>query len=68
MRDVMPVIPPGQLVFGLQLPVAAQSRIFVQPWEREAGPAAAWPSLPRSEDAAPHIKGTGGLGNVRRAW
>ena len=28
----------GRLAFGLQLPVQAQSTLFVQPWERGAGP------------------------------
>ena len=31
------IVPPGRLAVGLQLPVAAQSTIFAQPWEREAG-------------------------------
>ena len=34
-----PIVPPGRLVYGLQLPVQAQSRYFVEPWELEAGPA-----------------------------
>ena len=33
-----PIVPPGQTVFGIQLPVQAQSRYFVEPWELEAGP------------------------------
>jgi probable F420-dependent oxidoreductase len=28
----------GNIAFGLQLPVQSQSTIFVQPWERDAGP------------------------------
>jgi probable F420-dependent oxidoreductase len=32
------VVPPGRLAVGLQLPVAAQSTVFAQPWERDAGP------------------------------
>ncbi|MGH7857416.1 MAG: LLM class flavin-dependent oxidoreductase, partial [Candidatus Binatia bacterium] len=36
--ETVRIVPPGKLVFGLQLPVAAQSRIFVQPWEKDAGP------------------------------
>jgi len=32
------IVPPGRFVVGLQLPVAAQSTVFAQPWEREAGP------------------------------
>ncbi|HWP66118.1 MAG TPA: TIGR03619 family F420-dependent LLM class oxidoreductase [Candidatus Limnocylindria bacterium] len=31
------IVPPGRLAVGLQLPVAAQSTIFAQPWERDAG-------------------------------
>jgi probable F420-dependent oxidoreductase len=33
-----PIVPPGRLVYGLQLPVQAQSRYFVEPWELAAGP------------------------------
>jgi probable F420-dependent oxidoreductase len=32
------VIPEGRLVYGMQLPVQAQSRTFAEPWERAAGP------------------------------
>ncbi len=32
------VIPNGELVWGLQLPIQSQSGIFVQPWEAQAGP------------------------------
>lgn len=32
------LIPSGTVAWGLQLPVQAQSRIFVQPWEATAGP------------------------------
>src|SRR5262249_26706706 len=31
------VVPEGRLVWGLQLPVAAQSTVFAQPWEATAG-------------------------------
>ncbi len=31
------IVPPGRLVYGLQLPVAAQSTVFAQPWEASAG-------------------------------
>jgi probable F420-dependent oxidoreductase len=31
------VIPAGTVAWGLQLPIQAQSRIFVEPWEAEAG-------------------------------
>lgn len=33
-----PLVPPGEVVVGIQLPVQAQSRYFVEPWERDAGP------------------------------
>jgi probable F420-dependent oxidoreductase len=32
-----PIVPPGSVVFGVQLPVQAQSNFFVEPWERDAG-------------------------------
>src|SRR4051812_16000466 len=34
-----PIVPPGELVFGIQLPVQAQSKYFVEHWELSAGPA-----------------------------
>ena len=34
-----PIVPPGALVFGMQLPVQAQSKYFVEDWELSAGPA-----------------------------
>jgi probable F420-dependent oxidoreductase len=33
-----PVVPEGEMVFGLQLPVQSQSTIYVDEWERTAGP------------------------------
>ena len=33
-----PIVPPGRLVYGIQLPVQAQSKYFVEPWEIAAGP------------------------------
>src|SRR4051812_40588845 len=33
------IVPPGALVYGIQLPIQAQSAYFVEPWERGAGPA-----------------------------
>jgi probable F420-dependent oxidoreductase len=33
-----PIVPAGAVVFGIQLPVQAQSTYFVEPWERDAGP------------------------------
>ncbi len=37
-EDVVTVLPAGRTVFGMQLPVQSQSTIYVQPWERSAGP------------------------------
>jgi probable F420-dependent oxidoreductase len=34
-----PIVPAGSVVFGIQLPVQAQSKYFVEPWELDAGPA-----------------------------
>src|SRR3954447_7006879 len=34
-----PIVPPSALVFGIQLPVQAQSTYFVEGWELSAGPA-----------------------------
>ena len=31
------IVPPGTLAYGLQLPIAAQSTVFAQPWEAAAG-------------------------------
>jgi len=33
-----PIVPSGSVVFGMQLPVQAQSNYFVEPWELQAGP------------------------------
>ena len=33
------IIPDGELVYGIQLPVQALSRLIAAPWEREASPA-----------------------------
>jgi probable F420-dependent oxidoreductase len=32
-----PIVPPGTVVFGMQLPIQAQSTYFVEPWEIGAG-------------------------------
>jgi len=32
------IIPPGQVVWGIQLPIQSQSTIYVQDWEPAAGP------------------------------
>lgn len=37
-EHVVSVVPEHQVVFGLQLPVQSQSRIYVAPWETRAGP------------------------------
>jgi probable F420-dependent oxidoreductase len=34
-----PIVPAGSVVFGIQLPVQAQSKYFVEAWELGAGPA-----------------------------
>lgn len=39
LRDVVTIVPEGQIVFGLHLPIAAQSLAFSQEWERDGGPA-----------------------------
>ncbi len=39
-RHAVSVVPRGTLVYGMQLPIAAQSTTFAQPWERAAGPGA----------------------------
>lgn len=36
-RHTVQIVPPGELVFGLHLPIAAQSKSFAQGWEPEAG-------------------------------
>src|SRR6185369_4113207 len=36
-RDAVQIVPPGQLVYGLQLPITAQSATFAAPWEATAG-------------------------------
>ncbi len=33
------IVPEGAVVFGLQLPIQSQSTIYVEEWERRAGPA-----------------------------
>jgi probable F420-dependent oxidoreductase len=38
-RTAVTIIPAGRLVYGMHLPIAAQSRSFAQPWEGAAGPA-----------------------------
>jgi alkanesulfonate monooxygenase SsuD/methylene tetrahydromethanopterin reductase-like flavin-dependent oxidoreductase (luciferase family) len=34
-----PIVPAGTVVFGMQLPIQAQSKFFVEEWELDAGPA-----------------------------
>lgn len=33
------VVPPGALVYGIQLPIQSQSNLYVEEWERTSGPA-----------------------------
>jgi probable F420-dependent oxidoreductase len=37
--ETVQIVPPGRIVFGLQLPVVAQTTFLAQPWEAAAGPA-----------------------------
>lgn len=37
MREAVQICPAGRLVFGLQLPIAAQSKTFAQEWEADGG-------------------------------
>lgn len=39
-HDSVSIVPPGELVFGIQLPVQALSTLIVGRWEHEAGPEA----------------------------
>ncbi len=39
MNTAVQICPPGKLVFGLQLPITAQSKSFAQEWEAGAGTA-----------------------------
>jgi alkanesulfonate monooxygenase SsuD/methylene tetrahydromethanopterin reductase-like flavin-dependent oxidoreductase (luciferase family) len=34
-----PIVPPGTVAYGMQLPIQAQSKFFVEDWELGAGPA-----------------------------
>jgi len=36
--DVVPVVPAGRVVYGMQLPVQSQSSIYVADWETRSGP------------------------------
>ena len=38
MTETVRIVPPGVFAIGMQLPVAAQSTVFVAPWEATAGP------------------------------
>lgn len=38
MNKVVSVIPEGKVVYGIQLPVQAQTTLMAEPWERTAGP------------------------------
>ncbi len=48
--DVVSVVPPGKLVFGIQLPSVALSTMVAAPWEREDG--AGVPELVRAAQSA----------------
>jgi probable F420-dependent oxidoreductase len=48
--DVVSVVSPGKLVFGMQLPAVALSTMVAAPWERERG--AGVPELVRAAEAA----------------
>ena len=48
--DVVSVVPPGKLVFGIQLPSVALSTLVAAPWEREQG--AGVPELVRAAQSA----------------
>lgn len=37
-KDAVTVVPPGQVVYGMQLPVQSQSRLYVAEWETRSGP------------------------------
>jgi probable F420-dependent oxidoreductase len=45
------ILPPGQLVVGMQLPIQSQSTNYVEPWELQAG-AAELAEVARAADAA----------------
>jgi probable F420-dependent oxidoreductase len=36
--DVVRAVPPGTVVYGMQLPIQSQSTLYVADWEKEAGP------------------------------
>jgi probable F420-dependent oxidoreductase len=38
-NDAVQVVPPGRVVYGMQLPIQSQSRLYVAKWETRAGPA-----------------------------
>jgi probable F420-dependent oxidoreductase len=37
---VTSIVPPGSFVYGIQLPIQAKSKTFVEPWEADAGASA----------------------------
>jgi probable F420-dependent oxidoreductase len=37
-QDVVSIIPEGEIAFGIQLPIQAQTTITAEPWESAAGP------------------------------
>jgi probable F420-dependent oxidoreductase len=46
-----PILESGRLVFGMQLPIQSQSRLYVEPWEADAG-AAELAAIARAADEA----------------
>jgi len=36
--DAVTVVPPGRVVYGMQLPIQSQSRLYVAKWETRSGP------------------------------
>ena len=47
----VPIVPEGRVAFGLQLPVQSQSTIYVEDWERYAGPEALARVARQAEDS-----------------
>lgn len=53
----MAVVPEGSVVYGMQLPVQAQSTMFVADWERRAGPAEMARIAAKADQAGFHYLG-----------
>ncbi|HUO47944.1 MAG TPA: TIGR03619 family F420-dependent LLM class oxidoreductase, partial [Acidimicrobiales bacterium] len=39
MREVVSIVPEGDVAYGIQLPIQAQTTLMAEPWEATAGPA-----------------------------